>query len=171
MRTHVRHSRSERSRPATEEGHESGTARMFAPAAFAGAPEDLPYPADGFEAGTGEDSADLAEPAEDDLGEVVRLSCPGCGRPIAVFADEERLPRHALCPTPWNPFGLTVCDGSGRAVSEARPLDAGTGVEQLQELAVVLTLPAGLDWRTQPFSHVGGPETRPRRLPEQRLAA
>lgn len=172
MRTHVRHSRSERNRPAPEEGHESGGARKSAPgapgAADAESAEDLPYPADGFEA-YGADGAD--EPAYDDLGEVVRLSCPDCGQPIAVFADEQRLPRHALCPTPWNPFGLTVCDGSGHAVSEARPLDAAAGVEQRQELAVLLTLPAGLDWRTQPFSHVGGPESRPRRLPEQRLAA
>jgi hypothetical protein len=169
MRTHVRHSRSERNRPAPEEGHESGAARKSAPAAAEAEPaEDPAYPADGF----GTDDADgAADPSDDDLGEVVRLSCPGCGQPIAVFADEQRLPRHALCPTPWNPFGLTVCDGSGHAVSEARPLDAAAGVEQRQELAVLLTLPAGLDWRTQPFSHVGGPESRPRRLPEQRLAA
>lgn len=163
MRTHVRHSRSERNRPAPEEGHESGGARRSVAAGF-----EL-YDADG--ADDIDDAAGAAELSEEDLGEVVRLSCPGCGQPIAVFADEQRLPRHALCPTPWNPFGLTVCDGSGHAVSEARPLDAAAGVEQRQELAVLLTLPAGLDWRTQPFSHVGGPETRPRRLPEQRLAA
>lgn len=164
MRTHVRHSRSERNRPAPEEGHESGGARR----SVAAAGFEL-YDADG--ADDIDDAAGAAELSEEDLGEVVRLSCPGCGQPIAVFADEQRLPRHALCPTPWNPFGLTVCDGSGHAVSEARPLDAAAGVEQRQELAVLLTLPAGLDWRTQPFSHVGGPETRPRRLPEQRLAA
>jgi hypothetical protein len=172
MRTHVRHSRSERNRPAPEEGHESGGARKSPPAAADAEPaEDLAYPSDGFGTDDTDDTDGAADPSDDDLGEVVRLSCPGCGQPIAVFADEQRLPRHALCPTPWNPFGLTVCDGSGHAVSEARPLDAAAGVEQRQELAVLLTLPAGLDWRTQPFSHVGGPESRPRRLPEQRLAA
>lgn len=43
--------------------------------------------------------------------------------------------------------------------------------DQEQELATLLTLPAELDWRTQPFSHVGGPGSRPFRMPAPRLAA
>ncbi|WSS24217.1 hypothetical protein OG519_04590 [Streptomyces sp. NBC_01190] len=107
---------------------------------------------------------------EDEFGDVVRLACPDCARPIAVFSDEEKVPQHALCPTSWNPFGLTVCGGSGRPVADARPV---AGVEQCpeQELAALLTLPAELDWRTQPFSHVGGPGSRPFRTQAPRLAA
>ncbi|MFI0942193.1 hypothetical protein [Streptomyces sp. NPDC021020] len=108
---------------------------------------------------------------DEDTADVVRLSCPGCGRPIAVLADEDRLPQHALCPTPWNPFGLTVCDGSGRAVAEAGPVTGDGAAVSRPDLAALLTLPAGLDWRTQPFSHVGGPESRPFHLPPQGLAA
>jgi hypothetical protein len=163
MRNHVRHSRSERTRSAFEEGHERGEAPFVRSAGLpdAEAPDEL---------------IDVSETEDEDVfdedsADVVRLSCPGCGRPIAVFADEERLPQHALCPTPWNPFGLTVCDGSGRSVAEALPLAADPAADARQELAVLLTLPAGLDWRTQPFSHVGGPESRPMHLPEQRLAA
>ncbi|MFG1806918.1 hypothetical protein [Streptomyces sp. NPDC049040] len=163
MRNHVRHSRSERIRPAFEEGHERDAAFAFpaVESADSGLPDDLM---------DGEDM-DADEAFEEDFGDVVRLSCPDCGRPIAVFTDEERLPQHALCPTPWNPFGLTVCGGSGRAVADARPADGGAGASAQQDLAALLTLPVGLDWRTQPFSHVGGPESRPIHMPEQRLAA
>ncbi|WP_327292150.1 hypothetical protein [Streptomyces sp. NBC_01198] len=162
MRNHVRHSRSERIRPAFEEGHERDAFTFSAaePAdSDADAPDDLM------------DGIDADEAFEEDFGDVVRLSCPDCGRPIAVFTDEEQLPQHALCPTPWNPFGLTVCGGSGRAVAEARPADGDAGAPGQQDLAALLTLPVGLDWRTQPFSHVGGPESRPIHMPEQRLAA
>jgi hypothetical protein len=161
MRNHVRHSRTERIRPAFEEGHERDNA-LSAPAA------DL---ADTDASDDLMEGVDADEAFEDDFGDVVRLSCPDCGRPIAVFTDEEQLPEHALCPTPWNPFGLTVCGGSGRAVADARPMDGGIVAGPQQELAVLLTLPAGLDWRTQPFSHVGGPGSRPIRMPEQGLAA
>nr|WP_245795916.1 hypothetical protein [Actinacidiphila alni] len=90
---------------------------------------------------------------------MVRVDCPACARPIAVFSDEDRLPVHALCPTPWNPFGLTVCAGSGRPMTEARPAGVD-GLAVPQELGL-LALPDTLDWRTQPFSHVGGPGSRP----------
>lgn len=152
MRNHVRHSRSERIQPSFEEGHERELALLAA------LPED--------------DESDDA--FDDEFGDVVRLYCPDCGQPIAVFTDEEWLPEHALCASPWNPFGLTVCAGSGRTVEEARPVDAIAAVaapRPEQDLAVLLTLPAGLDWRTQPFSHVGGPGSRPVRVPAQRLAA
>lgn len=145
MRNHVRNSRSERTQPAFEEGHERE-----------------------FPLTTALDESDDSDEAfDDDFGDVVRLYCPDCGQPIAVFADEDRLPEHALCPTPWNPFGLTVCAGSGRPLADARPLP-GEEPGQDQELAVLLTLPAGLDWRTQPFSHVGGPGSRPMRVPAPR---
>jgi hypothetical protein len=148
MRNHVRRNSSERSQSAFEEGEE----REFALAAPA------------------EEGEDADDAFEDEFGDVVRLACPDCGRPIAVFTDDESLPEHALCPTPWNPFGLTVCAGSGRAVAEADPV-AGSEPLREQELAVLLTLPAELDWRTQPFSHVGGPGSRPVRVPAPRLAA
>ncbi|MFI9646799.1 hypothetical protein ACIHAA_10950 [Streptomyces sp. NPDC052040] len=109
------------------------------------------------------------EPADDELDtydtfEMYRVICPDCAQPIALLADEEFLPEHALCASPWNPFGLTVCPGTGRAAAQARPADEST-VPQEQDTALLLTLPQGLDWRTQPFSHVGGPGSHPVRLP------
>ncbi|MCX2970044.1 MULTISPECIES: hypothetical protein [Streptomyces] len=113
------------------------------------APQAAPDPAEGAEQG--------AEEPDDpyDSVEIYRVSCPRCAQPIALLADEERLPEHALCATPWNPFGLTVCRGSGLPVTDAPPADDGTAQEF--DAAALLTLPAGLDWRTQPFSHAAGP--------------
>lgn len=116
------------------------------------------------------------EPADDGLDaydtfEMYRVNCPDCGQPIALLADEDVLPEHALCPTPWNPFGLTVCAGTGRPAADAAPADESTEVQQ-QDTALLLTLPQGLDWRTQPFSHVGGPGSRPViRVPRQHRPA
>ncbi|WP_433859360.1 hypothetical protein [Streptomyces kronopolitis] len=105
-----------------------------------------------------------------DTYEIYRVTCPDCRQPIALLADEDVLPEHARCPSPWNPFGLTVCQGSGRAVSEAPETEDALDTQE-QDAAVLLTLPAGLDWRRQPFSHVGGPGTRPARVPGMRPRA
>ncbi|MFD5630205.1 MULTISPECIES: hypothetical protein [unclassified Streptomyces] len=105
-----------------------------------------------------------------DTFEMYRVICPDCAQPIALLADEEVLPEHALCASPWNPFGLTVCTGTGRAADDARPADDTTELQE-QDTALLLTLPQGLDWRTQPFSHVGGPSSRPIRVPEMRRLA
>jgi len=111
------------------------------------------------------------EPAETefdayDTFEMYRVTCPDCAQPIALLADEDVLPEHALCATRWNPFGLTVCAGTGRAAADAEPADESMEAQE-QDTALLLTLPQGLDWRTQPFSHVGGQGSRPRRVPEQ----
>ncbi|MGY0487830.1 hypothetical protein [Streptomyces sp. WG-D5] len=98
--------------------------------------------------------------------EMYRVACPDCGKAIALLAEEDVLPEHAHVTSAWNPFGLTVCAGSGRTVSEALPTGDPTGAQE-QDAAILLTLPQGLDWRTQPFSHVGGPGSRPFRVPEQ----
>ena len=105
-----------------------------------------------------------------DTFEMYRVICPDCTQPIALLADEESLPEHALCASPWNPFGLTVCAGTGRTAAEARPADESAELQE-QDTALLLTLPQGLDWRTQPFSHVGGPGSRPMRVPVMRRAA
>ncbi|MGW3682689.1 hypothetical protein [Streptomyces prasinus] len=105
-----------------------------------------------------------------DTFEMYRVVCPDCAQPIALLADEEVLPEHALCATPWNPFGLTVCAGTGRSADEARPADESATLQE-QDTALLLTLPQGLDWRTQPFSHVGGPASRPMRIPAIRRHA
>ncbi|MEU9403874.1 hypothetical protein [Streptomyces sp. SID4985] len=107
--------------------------------------------------------------AEDtyDTFEMYRVICPDCAQPIALLADEEILPEHARCASPWNPFGLTVCAGTGRTAADARPADASVAPQE-QDTALLLTLPQGLDWRTQPFSHVGGPGSRPMRVPAMR---
>ena len=105
-----------------------------------------------------------------DTFEMYRVICPDCAQPIALLADEEVLPEHALCASPWNPFGLTVCAGTGRAAAEARSADKSEEFQE-QGTALLLTLPQGLDWRTQPFSHVGGPGSRPLRVPTMRRDA
>ncbi|MEU8706097.1 hypothetical protein [Streptomyces sp. NPDC048565] len=111
-------------------------------------------------------SATSAAPDEDtvldayDTFEMYRVICPDCARPIALLADEDVLPEHALCPTPWNPFVLTVCPGTNGDASLARPADESLRAQE-QETALLLTLPQGLDWRMQPFSHAGGPGSRP----------
>lgn len=99
--------------------------------------------------------------------EIFRVTCPDCGQPIALLAEEDTLPEHALCPSPWNPFGLTVCQGSGRAVSDA-PATTDALDAQERDAAVLLTLPESLDWRRQPFSHIGAPGSRPPRVPQMR---
>ena len=101
---------------------------------------------------------------EYDTFEMYRVFCPDCAQPIALLADEDVLPEHALCASPWNPFGLTVCAGTGRGAADARPADESAKPQE-QDTALLLTLPQGLDWRTQPFSHVGGPGSRPIRVP------
>lgn len=108
-----------------------------------------------------------------DTFEMYRVTCPDCAQPIALLADEDVLPEHALCAQPWNPFGLTVCAGTGRAAADAEPADESMEAQE-QDTALLLTLPQGLDWRTQPFSHVGGQGSRPRRVvpqPDRRSAA
>ncbi|MBT2504876.1 hypothetical protein J7I98_02985 [Streptomyces sp. ISL-98] len=95
-----------------------------------------------------------------DTFEMYRVICPDCAQPIALLADETVLPEHAKCPTPWNPFGLTACAGTGRPAADAKPADETLEVQE-QDTALLLTLPQELDWRTQPFSHVGGPGSRP----------
>ncbi|WP_326696434.1 hypothetical protein OG909_03295 [Streptomyces sp. NBC_01754] len=106
-----------------------------------------------------------------DTFEMYRVVCPDCAQPIALLADEDALPEHALCPTPWNPFVLTVCAGTGSAAARARPADESLEAQE-QEAGLLLTLPQGLDWRMQPFSHAGGPGSRPlRQPPAQRRAA
>jgi hypothetical protein len=105
-----------------------------------------------------------------DTLEMYRVICPDCAQPIALLADEEVLPEHALCVSPWNPFGLTVCAGTGRGAVDARPADESVEPQE-QDTALLLTLPQGLDWRTQPFSHVGGPGSRPMRVPDMRRHA
>ncbi|MGW7365236.1 hypothetical protein ACWGI8_17790 [Streptomyces sp. NPDC054841] len=122
-----------------------------------------------------EDTASVGPQEDDeqdfyDTFEMYRVICPDCAQPIALLADEDRLPEHALCPTPWNPFVLSVCAGTGRPAADARPADESLDVQE-QDTALLLTLPQGLDWRTQPFSHVGGPGSQPIKVPPMRRAA
>lgn len=121
---------------------------------------------------TGRIEPEPVDPFEDtaadtyDTFEMYRVLCPDCAQPIALLADEDVLPEHALCPSPWNPFVLTVCAGTGRSAAGARPADETAGSQE-QETALLLTLPQGLDWRMQPFSHAGGAGSRPIRVPAQ----
>lgn len=105
-----------------------------------------------------------------DMCEMYRVICPDCTQPIALLADEDVLPEHALCPTPWNPFVLKVCSGTGRSVSRTLPADESPDLQE-HETGLLLTLPQGLDWRMQPFSHAGGPGSRPLRAPRMRREA
>jgi hypothetical protein len=123
-----------------------------------------PEPLEPLEGEYAEDADDGGYLEGVDGFDVHHAVCPDCGQSIALVADEEFLPQHALCLTPWNPFGLTVCAGTGRPASEALATVGGFAEVQEPAPAIVLTLPQGLDWRTQPFSHVGGPGSRPVRL-------
>lgn len=104
------------------------------------------------------------DPGDAETWEIVRVHCPACDRPIALIGDEERLPQHAVLPTAWHPFSATICAGSGVPTDDLAECE--TPVEDGDELAALLTLPAALDWRTQPFSHVAVH----RAVPAQRAA-
>ncbi|MER5889884.1 hypothetical protein ABT160_39170 [Streptomyces sp. NPDC001941] len=117
------------------------------------------------------DSVEADELDAYDTFEMFRVICPECAQPIALLADEDVLPEHALCPTPWHPFTLSVCPGTGRAAADVPPVADETAEVQEQDTALLLTLPQGLDWRTQPFSHVGGPGSRPFKVPGMRRHA
>ncbi|MEV6403390.1 MULTISPECIES: hypothetical protein [Streptomyces] len=145
--------------------------KRFQPTIVESVPEGVEP--DGFDGPDGFDDENVDHADEFDAYdtlEMYRVICPDCVQPIALLADEEILPEHALCASPWNPFGLTVCAGTGRTADEARPADESVEPQE-QETALLLTLPQGLDWRTQPFSHVGGPASRPMRVPAMRRHA
>ncbi|MFJ8856591.1 hypothetical protein [Streptomyces sp. NPDC102437] len=120
--------------------------------------------------GACDDSVEDAASDAYDTFEMYRVICPDCAQPIALLADEDVLPEHALCPTPWNPFVLTVCAGTGRPAAQSRPADESFDAQE-QETGLLLTLPQGLDWRMQPFSHASGPGSRPLRVPQMRSHA
>ncbi|WP_330329359.1 hypothetical protein OHS33_06180 [Streptomyces sp. NBC_00536] len=128
------------------------------------APHERPEP-QGGEYGDFDQDADFADFADFDASaeafDIHHAVCPDCSQSIALVADEEFLPEHGLCLSPWNPFGLTVCAGTGRPATDAREAAEAAVAEREAEQFTVLTLPQGLDWRTQPFSHVGGPGSRP----------
>ncbi|MFD3543633.1 hypothetical protein ACFWUQ_29610 [Streptomyces sp. NPDC058662] len=122
-----------------------------------------PEPLELLEGDYADDADYLEDLAESEGFDIHHAICPDCGQSIALVADEEFLPQHALCLTPWNPFGLTVCAGTGRPAGDALPTVGWPQPQEGAELEQVvhLSLPQGLDWRTQPFSHVGGPGSRP----------
>ena len=93
------------------------------------------------------------DPDGEDTYEIHRVECPECHQPIALLTQEERLPLHGRCATSWDPFGVTECPGAGTRVTAALPV--GPEGPHAGGAAELLTLPAGLDWRRQPFSHVG----------------
>jgi len=111
------------------------------------------------------------DPGEMDTWEIFRVHCPECDRPIALVGDEERLPQHAVLPTAWHPFSPALCPGSGVPTDDLAECDSPAH-SATPGLDALLALPAELDWRTQPFSHVGGPGaaplTRQHRVPAQR---
>ncbi|MFJ6215547.1 hypothetical protein ACIQGZ_19790 [Streptomyces sp. NPDC092296] len=108
------------------------------------------------------------DPGDGDTWEIFRVRCPECDRPIALLGDEERFPQHAVLHSAWNPFASAVCPGSGQPVDEAADLADDADFDAEPDLEALLTLPPELDWRTQPFSHVGGPGSRPVRVPQMR---
>ncbi|MEU1283282.1 hypothetical protein [Kitasatospora sp. NPDC005856] len=93
-----------------------------------------------------------ADPGEAEIWDVFRVDCPECRRPIALVADEERLPQHALLPTAWNPFAPAICPGSGTPTDGLAEVEAPEDAEPTG-FEALFKLPSGLDWRTQPFSH------------------
>ncbi|MFJ8622869.1 hypothetical protein ACIRD3_08475 [Kitasatospora sp. NPDC093550] len=92
------------------------------------------------------------DPGEAETWDIFRVNCPECSRPIALVADEERLPQHALLPTAWNPFAPAICPGSGTPTDDLAEVEAPEDAEPAG-FGTLVKLPTGLDWRTQPFSH------------------
>ncbi|MET7297732.1 hypothetical protein [Embleya sp. NPDC005575] len=84
----------------------------------------------------------------------VRRACPQCGVVlVAVGADDASVvPDHAVCPSARDPFGIRACPGSGTVFGD--PVDRVAGrTPPAPKRPAVTVLPAGLDWRAQPFSH------------------
>ncbi|WP_181799102.1 hypothetical protein [Kitasatospora acidiphila] len=102
------------------------------------------------------DLAPGADPGEPESWEIVRVLCPECQRAIALIGDEEQLPQHAVVQQPWHPFEPALCTGSGLATEQLPVVAPEPGEEHADTVAALLTLPAELDWRTQPFSHAQG---------------
>ncbi|MFJ9772491.1 hypothetical protein ACIRVF_14795 [Kitasatospora sp. NPDC101157] len=98
------------------------------------------------------DHAPGTDPGEAENWDIFRVHCPECRRPIALVADEERLPQHALLPTSWNPFAPAVCPGSGAPTDDLAEVETPEDAEP-SGFDALFKLPSGLDWRTQPFSH------------------
>ncbi|MFH9350078.1 hypothetical protein [Kitasatospora sp. NPDC017646] len=98
------------------------------------------------------DHAPGTDPGEAETWDIFRVHCPECRRPIALVADEERLPQHALLPTAWNPFAPAICPGSGTPTDDLAEVEAPEDAEP-SGLGALFKLPSELDWRTQPFSH------------------
>jgi hypothetical protein len=101
------------------------------------------------------------DPGEMDTWEIFRVHCPECDRPIALVGDEERLPQHAVLPTAWHPFSPALCPGSGASADELAECDAPEHAGD-PDLDALLAPRTAFDWRTQPFSHAGGPGSVPR---------
>ncbi|MFC1411456.1 hypothetical protein ACEZCY_19555 [Streptacidiphilus sp. N1-12] len=113
------------------------------------------------------------DPGDGETWDIQRLRCPDCDRPIALVGDEYLFPQHAVLPTAWHPFSPAVCPGSGRPVDDAEDLEDEPDFDPEPSLEALLALPPELDWRRQPFSHVGGPGSKPvrPRIPSQRIPA
>jgi hypothetical protein len=125
---------------------------------------------EGEERSPGLDLAPGADPGDAETWEIVRVHCPECQRAIALVGDEEQLPQHAVLRTAWHPFSPALCPGSGLPTDDLEEVAPEPGASQADALAALLTLPAELDWRTQPFSHASSPGTTPvaRLVPAQR---
>ncbi|MFI1580253.1 hypothetical protein [Embleya sp. NPDC020630] len=84
----------------------------------------------------------------------VRRACPECGVVLVLdpVADGATVPDHVVCPSVLDPFGIRPCPGSGATVTTPadRPV---AGPPPALPKSPIRTLPPGLDWRAQPFSH------------------
>ncbi|MDH6114462.1 hypothetical protein P3T36_000862 [Kitasatospora sp. MAP12-15] len=130
---------------------------------------------DGEEPSPGFDFAPGVDPGEPESWEIFRVHCPECDQPIALVGEEERLPQHAVLRTAWHPFSPALCPGSGLPADDLE--ESGPEPDTDGALAGLFARPADLDWRTQPFSHAGGPGSTPgttpggHRVPAMRGAA
>ncbi|WP_190233016.1 hypothetical protein [Streptomyces avicenniae] len=106
-----------------------------------------------------DDEEQLFADEEDAYDDLPRVLCPGCARPVALEEPGGAVPQHAVCPSPFDPFGMAVCPGSGE--------EADDGVVPLPvtplavEPVALAALPESLHWRLQPFSHAVRHATRP----------
>ncbi|MGC0415834.1 hypothetical protein [Embleya sp. AB8] len=103
-----------------------------------------------------DDGLELDSDSWDFVGPAGRRACPECGVVLGVDpdADGSAVPEHAVCTSAWDPFGVRRCPGSGAGFADPGELPAVAPLLLPLPLASPVTvLPAGLDWRAQPFSH------------------
>lgn len=101
-----------------------------------------------------DDAFEFGPDGDPSTAATARRACPECAVVLLVdvAADGATVPDHAVCPSARDPFGIRSCPGSGTVFGDSLER-AGSATPEPPPRPAVTVLPAGLDWRAQPFSH------------------